>query len=111
MTEIAWTRLTAAGLQKQAALDAIAIVPIGSTEQHGPHLPTGVDVMLVTEVARRAALRTVAPVLVLPTIWTGLAEHHMSLGGTITLDMRTFSSLSRASVALCCGRGFVAFCC
>jgi creatinine amidohydrolase len=93
MTEIAWTRLTAAGLQKQAALDAIAIVPIGSTEQHGPHLPTGVDVMLVTEVARRAALRTVAPVLVLPTIWTGLAEHHMSLGGTITLDMRTFSSL------------------
>jgi creatinine amidohydrolase len=55
-----------------------------------------VDSLLVGEVSRRAAERiTDCPVLVMPTIWTGLAEHHMSLGGTLTLDYVVFHALIR----------------
>ena len=69
----------------------IVIVPIGATEQHGPHLPVMVDHRLAHEVAVRAA-RLVAehePIVVTPVIPFGMSEHHMSLGGTLTLDFAT----------------------
>src|SRR5215469_7016946 len=43
LSEIEWARHKAAELAKLAERNAIVIVPIGSTEQHGPHLPTQVD--------------------------------------------------------------------
>src|SRR6185312_10138857 len=80
-----------------AARNAVVIVPIGSVEQHGPHLPTQVDSLLVGEIARRAARHAAAttPIVVTPTVWSGLAEHHMSLGGTLSLDFPTFLALLR----------------
>jgi creatinine amidohydrolase len=88
VTEIEWQRHKAAALAGLADRNAIVIVPIGSTEQHGPHLPTEVDTRLVTEVAHRAARLMTAshPTIVTPTIPFGMSEHHMSLNGTITLD-------------------------
>ena len=55
------------------------------------------DALLATEVARRAAARIapVEPVVVAPTVWASLAEHHMGLGGTITLNFATFHALLR----------------
>ena len=95
MSEIEWARLKAAEVARLATLNAIVIVPIGSTEQHGPHLPTQVDSRLVTEVAHRAArLMTAAhPTIVTPTIPFGMSEHHMSLNGTITLDYATMAAV------------------
>jgi creatinine amidohydrolase len=75
--------------------------PVGSTEQHGPHLPVMVDYRLATEVARRGAVKLAAaghPVLVTPTVWTGFAEHHIELGGTITLDYAVFHGVIRGVV-------------
>lgn len=97
MTEVEWGRLKAAEISSLAARDAVAIVPVGSIEQHGPHLPTQVDALLSGEVSRRAARRIAAkaPVVVAPTVWSGLAEHHMSLGGTLSLDFETFFGLLR----------------
>ncbi|MCC6194634.1 MAG: creatininase family protein [Burkholderiales bacterium] len=95
MIEIEWSRLKAAEINARAAQDAVVILPVGSTEQHGPHLPTQVDALLSGEVARRAARRiaAAAPVLVTPTVWSGLAEHHVSLGGTLSLDFAAFFAL------------------
>ena len=95
MTEVEWWRLKAVEINALAARDAVVILPIGSVEQHGPHLPTHVDSLLIGEVARRAARRicSTVPVVVAPTVWTGLAEHHMSLGGTLSLDYSTFFAL------------------
>ena len=56
MSEVLWNRLTAAELRALAARDAVVLLPIGATEQHGPHLPTGVDDFLAAEVCRRAAV-------------------------------------------------------
>ena len=80
---VQWHDLRAPQLRELAEHDAIVIIPVGSTEQHGPHLPVQVDALLAGEVAHRAALRIQShcPVVVAPTVWCGLAEHHMSFWG------------------------------
>ncbi|MGE0719755.1 MAG: creatininase family protein [Alphaproteobacteria bacterium] len=96
-SEIEWRKLRADELRARAREDAIVIVPVGSIEQHGPHLPVEVDSMLGETVAQETARRIAAtePCLVLPMLWTGLSEHHMSFGGTITLDDVTFLAVLR----------------
>lgn len=108
MSEIEWWRLKAADINALAARDAVVIVPVGSTEQHGPHLPTQVDSLLVGEIARRAARQVAAttPIVVAPTVWSGLAEHHMSLGGTLSLDFATFLALLRCICRSLVRQGF-----
>lgn len=97
MTEIAWNRLSAEALRALAAQDAIVLLPVASTEQHGPHLATGVDDILCTAACYRTA-RLVAvtrPVVVAPTLWCGLADHHVSFGGTFTLSLVTYHAVLR----------------
>ncbi|MDI3306676.1 MAG: creatininase family protein [Acetobacteraceae bacterium] len=109
MTEIEWMRLTAAELRERAAADALVIVPVASLEQHGPHLATGVDIVLASNVARRVAERIAAagaPVVVTPCVWTGLAEHHMDFGGTVTLDYEAFAGVLRGIVKSVARDGF-----
>jgi creatinine amidohydrolase len=94
-TEVEWGRLPAAEIRRRAEADAIVLIPIGATEQHGPHLPTMVDHRLAHEVATRAARMVLdrTPVLVTPVIPFGMSEHHVSLGGTITLDYATMAAV------------------
>jgi creatinine amidohydrolase len=57
MMQVLWQNLTAAELRDRAGRGAIVLLPVASTEQHGPHLATGVDDVLCSEVCRRAALK------------------------------------------------------
>jgi creatinine amidohydrolase len=95
--DIRWDHLKAHELRALAAEQAIVVVPVAAIEQHGPHLPVVVDSLLCTAVAERAARRLAGrrPVVVAPTVWSGLSEHHMTFGGTITLDFATFCALLR----------------
>ena len=96
MAEIEWRKLRADHLRELARQDAIVIVPVGSLEQHGPHMPVEVDSQLGEQVAIRTAKLVDARghrIVVLPMLWTGISEHHMSFGGTITLDLPTFSAV------------------
>jgi creatinine amidohydrolase len=95
MAEVLWNRLTAPELNELAAADAIVLLPVASTEQHGPHLATGVDTILCGEASRRTALLVAEkrPVVVAPVVWMGLAEHHVALGGTFSLSMRTWHAV------------------
>ena len=70
MPEIEWSRLKASEIKGLAARNAIVIVPIGATEQHGPHLPSMVDWRCVHEVSHRAAriMEKTTPVVVAPTL-------------------------------------------
>jgi creatinine amidohydrolase len=104
-----WRKLRADELREQARRNAIVIVPVASLEQHGPHLPVEVDSMLGEAVAARTAEKVLAkgqPVLVLPVLWTGLSEHHMSFGGTITLDNATFTALVAGVIRSVLRHGF-----
>lgn len=111
--EVAWARLTAAEIQARAGAAAVVIIPVASLEQHGPHLATGVDMWLATEVAERSArsLRAGgAEALVTPCIWTGLAEHHMAFGGTVTLEEDVFAGVVGGVARSVARQGFRRLC-
>ncbi|WP_436348572.1 creatininase family protein [Natronorubrum sp. FCH18a] len=71
---------------------SILMVPVGSLEQHGRHLPTGTDTILATAAARAGTdrLDDDVPVLLAPPIWAGYSPHHLPFGGTITVEHDTF---------------------
>jgi len=67
-TEYRWPEL-----QEFARQDAIIILPVGQTEEHGPHLPVGCDAMISRQTAERVAVeaKKEMPVLVMPMLWAG----------------------------------------
>jgi creatinine amidohydrolase len=68
--------------------ESLALVPVGSTEQHGPHLPEGTDAIIAEGFAREAARR--ADVLCTPTIRVGVSPHHRQFPGTMWADAPAF---------------------
>jgi creatinine amidohydrolase len=108
MGELRWERMTAPELKALAGQDALVVLPIGSLEQHGPHLPVWTDSYCAHEIALRgaAAAATDVPVVVLPPMWMGLSEHHLPFGGTITLDHATFHAVLRCVVRSLLADGF-----
>ena len=77
---------------------AVCMLPVGSLEQHGEHLPVGTDSLLVETVALRAAGLARADAVVAPTVWTGLSPHHARLGVTVTLEPELLIELTRQIV-------------
>lgn len=69
---------------------SIAVVPVGSIEQHGHHLPVATDTILVDAVAHEGAERVAddLPILVTPPVWAGNSPHHMVFGGTLSVGVR-----------------------
>ena len=90
-----WSQLCSADF---AALDAsrlIAVLPLGATEQHGPHLPLGTDADMA-EAMVHAAIRHLAPnapVLFLPVQRIGFSVEHLGAPGTLSLSPATILSL------------------
>lgn len=70
---------------------AMLLVPVGSTEQHGPHGPLGTDVIIPREVCRRVA--TVKSALVAPPVAYGLAGGHRGFRGLAYVSVPTFIAL------------------
>ena len=65
ISELSWTRYEA----KLRHDNPVIILPVGSLEQHGHHLPMLTDTMIITEVARRAETALGDEALFLPTLW------------------------------------------
>ncbi|GAB4196119.1 MAG: creatininase family protein [Sandaracinaceae bacterium] len=80
------------------ARGAVALLPTGATEAHGPHLPLATDVVIATEGARRAARQLEAeglPALVLPPVAYAVTEFAADFSGTISLPIDTARALLR----------------
>ena len=77
---------------RAAAQDSLVVLPIGATEQHGPHLATGMDYFTVESIARNAASIASAqiPIVVTPTLPFGSSHHHFVFGGTMSLSTETY---------------------
>jgi creatinine amidohydrolase len=72
----------------------VGLVPVGATEQHGPHLPTGTDTIVAIALAERASARTGAPVL--PAIPVACSYGHgTQLPGTLSLTPELLALLAR----------------
>lgn len=88
LQELTWE--DAAEAIKQSG--GVAIVPVGSVEQHGFHLPLGTDSYVAITLAEDAAQRTGA--LVTPPVWFGWSPHHMVRPGTITIRPEVLADLT-----------------
>ena len=83
LAEMTWQEVDAA-VERTSTL----LVPVGTTEQHGHHLPLGVDVFMPEAVGERVAERS--PALLAPPIWYGVSPHHTFKPGTFTVSSETF---------------------
>jgi len=110
--EVEWSRMTAPQLREIAARNgSLAILPVGSLEQHGPHLPVITDTASASAVSVRAARLVVAgpagvPVAVLPGLWLGMSEHHLPFGGTISIDFAAYRGVLEGIVRSLRALGF-----
>jgi creatinine amidohydrolase len=71
----------------------VVVLPLGSFEQHGPHLPFTTDTDLVTAVARGIERKRPRLVLCLPTLWPGHSTHHLSFPGTLSVSQLPYLQL------------------
>ena len=80
------------------------LLPVGSTEQHGPNGPLGTDALCPEAVAEVAAERL--EVLAAPTLRLGVAPYHMAFPGTITLAPETFRAVLTETITSLARHGF-----
>lgn len=107
LTETAWATQPYGDVVDLAERDgSLLVVPVGSLEQHGHHLPVATDTLLVDGVAHGAADATDAPVLVSPPVWTGLSPHHLPFGGTVSLERADLEALLEGIADTALGNGF-----
>jgi creatinine amidohydrolase len=86
-----WADMTWRDFQSAAMREVIAVLPVAAVEQHGPHLPVGVDSVINEGYIRRAA-RTIPDdlsVLFLPVQSVGVSGEHAAYPGTLTLSVET----------------------
>jgi creatinine amidohydrolase len=82
---------------KNLAVDRmIVILPTGSFEQHGPHMPFTVDTDLVTGVALGVEAKLKDNVLLLPTLSPGMSTHHNAFPGTLDIPQPVYMQLIKA---------------
>ena len=84
----------------------LALLPVGSTEQHGPHAPLGTDTLTATAVADAAAEAYDDQVVVAPAVPVGVAEEHRQFTGTLWVSPDTFRDYVRETVQSLAHHGF-----
>jgi len=88
-----WSEL--AGPALAAAAGEVGLVPVGATEQHGPHLPTGTDTFIATALCERAS--ALCGAVVLPPIAVGCSYGHgRALPGTLSLSPEELAATVRS---------------
>ncbi len=71
----------------------LALLPVGSCEQHGPHLTLDTDSAVADAIAFRLAADLDDDAVLCPTIGYGLSENHLGFAGTLTLRPATYLAL------------------
>ena len=99
LSDVSWTDADAAGTD-------LAVLPVGSTEQHGPHAPLGTDALAAEAVVDRGTDRYDGEVVVAPTVPVGVAEEHRHFAGTLWVSEGTFRAYVRETVASLAGHGW-----
>jgi len=95
LSDVTWTDVDASDAD-------VAVLPVGSTEQHGPHAPMGTDAMSAEAVAREGATAyenaVERPVLLAPAVPVGVSEEHRAFAGTLWVSEDAFRGYVRETV-------------
>lgn len=90
-----WTEMVWTDFKQDDMRDAIAVLPVAAVEQHGPHLPLGVDLFLMQGYIERVAQRLPEdlPVLFLPIQSIGASIEHTDFPGTLSLSVASLTGV------------------
>lgn len=77
-------------IREAVAQNRVAVLPVGTIEQHGPHLPLITDVLTATEMSRRAVEQIPSEAVLMPPVFYAFNEHHLDFPGTISVRGETF---------------------
>ena len=83
--------MTRNDIEKAVNQFPVAVLPVGSTEQHGPHLPLGVDTILAEFISREVCLKTGA--ILLPSIPFGYSWVWRDIPGTLSINEETLKKI------------------
>jgi creatinine amidohydrolase len=84
----------------------VVVLPLGSTEQHGRHLPLLTDTVICQEIVRRADAELGDEALFLPLLWVGVSEHHRAFPGTVSVQGETYTNFVADVLESLIGGGF-----
>ena len=99
LQEMTWT-----DVRDYLKANDMVIIPLGSTEQHGPHLPLGTDYYLALEAAKRISART--GVVVAPVVMAGYSLYHSGFPGTLSLKPETMEKVLYETAEMLVKYGF-----
>jgi creatinine amidohydrolase len=85
-TKYRYEEFTWPEIREAVAQNRVAVLPVGTVEQHGPHLPLVTDVLTSTEMSRRAVERMPGEAVLMPSVYYSFNEHHMDFPGTIAVE-------------------------
>jgi len=89
MPSLRYEELTWPQARQAASQGRVLVLPVGTTEQHGPHLPLNVDCLTSTELARMGVERAPEDALLMPAISYSFNEHHLDFPGTIAVSWQS----------------------
>ena len=93
-SDLAWPEI---GALFDARPTEVALLPVGATEQHGPHLPSGTDTILANAICEAVSVQTRA--MVLPPIWLGCSYGHgRNLPSTLSLSPEGLAGVVRQTI-------------
>ncbi len=84
-----YDELTWPEMREAIGRQPVVLLPFGTVEDHGPHLPLNTDNVIVEAVCQEVGRRADGDVLVMPLVAYGLDEHHMDFPGTTSVEMLT----------------------
>lgn len=87
-------------------IERVVVVPLGSFEQHGHHMPLLTDTWIGAEIARRAEAELRETALFLPALWIGASDHHRAFPGTVSLSNGVYARVLEDILESLIGSGF-----
>jgi len=87
--KILWEEHTWPELKEAAAQERVVLLPVGTIEQHGPHLPLSTDCITSREIARATVERIPDEAILMPQVYYSFNFHHLDFPGTIAVDGHT----------------------
>jgi creatinine amidohydrolase len=84
----------------------VVVLPLGSMEQHGHHLPLLTDTMICAEIVRQAQAALGDAAMFLPMLWVGASDHHLRFPGTVSMHNDTYTRMLEDILESLIGSGF-----
>jgi creatinine amidohydrolase len=88
--EYRYGEMTWRQIRDAAGQDRVAVIPVATIEDHGPHLPVDTDLLLCEAACERAVAQVPAKAILVPPVIHGYSPHHMDFPGPITIQWDTF---------------------